>query len=126
MARDFNVNWREIPHLEDIVNRIERTADRMSNRMASHSSACNGRKYHVASKRITQILLLGGSVEQTLTWSAPFDNTNYAIEWALFDLEGQATITELSRTTSTVTVRVTGGVASIALGATYMAFGRSL
>lgn len=105
---------------------IRGQVEQADQRTTQVKQASDSRKYHVASCRLTALILLGGSVDRTLTWSAPFDDDQYTIEWAMFDLEGIATITELSRTAAGVTVRITAGLAAVALGSCFMAFGRSL
>jgi hypothetical protein len=71
------------------------------------------------------LLLLGGSVDVVLTWASPFPSTSYDIEFGYLDLQGSATLSEVSRTASTITVRVTAGLASVALGSTFFVHGKA-
>lgn len=78
---------------------------------------------HIATGRVTSILLIGATQDVVLTWGLPFPNMAYDVEIGYLDLAGQATITEVSRTGATITMRVQSSIASLALGATFMLFG---
>lgn len=87
------------------------------------NTKCDTRVEHLQSCRLTAVILLGGTVDRTITWQVAFPNTAYDVEVTLGDLEGQATVAELSRTAASITVRVTAAVA-VALGAVFFVRGR--
>lgn len=121
-----NIEYRKIPWLTQVLDNMRANNTRAMTRVINQQTACDNRKYHIASARLTALILLGGTADKTLTWSAPFDDTNYAIEFVLLDLDGFATLSEVSRTTSTITVRATAGIGQVALGSVFIVFGRSL
>ncbi len=81
--------------------------------------------FHIATCRLTALLVLGGSVDRTLTWSGGgFASTDYDVEFGRLDMAGMATLTEVGRTQTAITVRVAATLA-LAAGATFIVVGKA-
>lgn len=120
--QEFNRRW------EQLLDRIERILISSTNMVARSAGVTTAAAVaEVRAARRVRIgvgpvpaLILGGAADVVITWSTPFDSTDYALDVTpAMGLIGKGTVSVKTKTATSVTVTVSAS-ALISLGTSYI------